>query len=72
MFGLRSSFFFLQALSGLSKQGQVFRNSYVTSHLYHEIATSAEGLGVLHQRHAIFLKTKKTRRPCSSFTPRDQ
>jgi hypothetical protein len=32
--------FFLKALSGLSKQGQVFRNSYVTGHLCHEIATS--------------------------------
>jgi hypothetical protein len=37
---------------GLSKQGQMLRNSHVTSHLYHEIAT----------RHATSLKTKKDAR----------
>jgi hypothetical protein len=37
----------------------MFRNSYVTGHLYHEIASyMAERPGV-HRRHAIFLKTKK-------------
>jgi hypothetical protein len=30
--------FFLKALSGPSKQGQVFRNSYATSHLCHEMS----------------------------------
>jgi hypothetical protein len=35
--------FFLKALSGLSKQGQMFRNSYVTSHLRHEIDTWPRG-----------------------------
>jgi hypothetical protein len=52
---------FLKALSGLSKQGSMFRNSYVTGHLCHEIATwPRKGLGV-HRRAAISLKTKKTR-----------
>jgi hypothetical protein len=31
--------FFLKALSGLSKQGPMFRNSYVTGHLCHGAAT---------------------------------
>ena len=36
--------FFLKALSRLSKQGQIFRNSYVTGHhLCHEIATWPRG-----------------------------
>jgi hypothetical protein len=30
---------FLKALSGLSKQGPMFRNSYATGHLCHGIAT---------------------------------
>jgi hypothetical protein len=32
-----------KALSGLSKQGPMFRNSYVTGHLCHEIATWPRG-----------------------------
>jgi hypothetical protein len=48
--------FVLKALSDLSKQGQMFRNSYVASHLLREIATSPRGV---HRRAAIPLKTKK-------------
>jgi hypothetical protein len=46
-------------VSGLSKQGQMLRNSYVTSHLCHEIAT----------RHATSLKTKKDARVGMSTDP---
>ena len=34
---------FLKALSGLSKQGAMFRNSYVAGHLCHEMATWPRG-----------------------------
>ena len=34
---------FLKALSGLSKQGPMFRNVYVTGHLCHEMATWPRG-----------------------------
>jgi hypothetical protein len=69
--GLHSSF--LAVLSGLSKQGPVFRNSYVAGHLCHEIATCPRGsvLGV-HRRHAMCLgKQKRRDKPWQSngFSP---
>jgi hypothetical protein len=43
---------FLKALLGLSKQGPMFRNSYVASHLLHEIATSPRGSVFIDARNS--------------------
>jgi hypothetical protein len=40
---LHSSHFSQGLVSGLSKQGPMFRNSYVTGHLWHEIARWPRG-----------------------------
>jgi hypothetical protein len=43
MFFTHHFFLRLEVLSGLRKQGPMFRNSYVTGHLYQDIATWPRG-----------------------------